>query len=208
MRWARSSKRGAYYSALAIVAIAMIMVTILLGILTACQSDNNSGIADDDINTEDKINTDSNNSNDSSTDSNNSNDNNADNNNPNDDMSNIKYIYAIINDNRLEIELSRNIAVNALLERLKEGNITYTARDYGGFEKVGSIGVALPTSDTNINAEAGDVMLYQGNQIVMFYGENRYSYTRIGRIKGYSIAQLKSILNAEGGNIEVTLSLN
>lgn len=198
MRWARSSKRGAYYSALAIVAIAMIMVTILLGILTACQSDNNSGIADDDINTEDKINTDSNNSN----------DNNADNNNPNDDMSNIKYIYAIINDNRLEIELSRNIAVNALLERLKEGNITYTARDYGGFEKVGSIGVSLPKSDTNINAEAGDVMLYQGNQIVMFYGENRYSYTRIGRIKGYSIAQLKSILNAEGGNIEVTLSLN
>lgn len=198
MRWARPSKRGAYYSALAIVAIAMIMVTILLGILTACQSDNNSGIADDDINTEDKINTDSNNSN----------DNNADNNNPNDDMSNIKYIYAIINDNRLEIELSRNIAVNALLDRLKEGNITYTARDYGGFEKVGSIGVALPKSDTNINAEAGDVMLYQGNQIVMFYGENRYSYTRIGRIKGYSIAQLKSVLNAESGNIEVTFSLN
>lgn len=198
MRWARPSKRGAYYSALAIVAIAMIMVTILLGILTACQSDNNSGIADDDINTEDKINTDSNNSN----------DNNADNNNPNDDMSNIKYIYAIINDNRLEIELSQNVTVNALIARLREGNITYTARDYGGFEKVGSIGVALPTSDTNINAEAGDVMLYQGNQIVMFYGENRYSYTRIGKIKGITTTQLRSVLNAERGNIEVTFSLN
>lgn len=198
MRWARPSKRGEYYSALAIVAIAIIMVTILLGILTACQSDNNSGIADDDINTEDKINTDSNNSN----------DNNADNNNSNDDMSNIKNIYATINDNRLEIELSQNVTVNALIARLREGNITYTARDYGGFEKVGSIGVALPTSDTNINAEAGDVMLYQGNQIVMFYGENRYSYTKIGKIKGITTTQLRSVLNAERGNIQVTLSLN
>lgn len=203
MRWVRPSKADSFGRCLLIVAIAMIMVTILLGILTACQSDNNSGATDDNGKTED-----SNNSSDNNTDSNNSNDNNVDNNNSNDDMSNIKNIYATINDNRLEIELSRNIAVNALLERLKESDITYTASDYGGFEKVGSIGVSLPKSDTNISAEAGDVMLYQGNQIVMFYGENRYSYTRIGRIKGYSTAQLKSILNAEGGNIEVTLSLN
>lgn len=198
MRWASPSEMGTLYRILAIAAIAIIMATILLGMLTACHSDNNSGIADDDNKSEENINTDSNNSTDDNTDSNY----------PNDDMDNIKYIYATINDNRLEIELSQNVAVNALISRLKEGNITYTARDYGGQEKVGSIGASLPTRDTNINAEAGDVMLYQGNQIVMFYGENRYSYTRIGRIKGYSIAQLKSVLNAESGNIEVTLSLN
>lgn len=194
MRWVRPSKLDSFGRCLLIVAIVIITAIISFGLLTACQSDNNSGATDDSGKTEN---------------SNNSSDNNGNGNDfNNDDMSNIKYIYAIINDNRLEIELSQNIAVNALLERLKESDITYTARDYGGFEKVGSIGVSLPTSDTNINAEAGDVMLYQGNQIVMFYCENRYSYTRIGRIKGYSTAQLKSILNAEGGNIQVTLSLD
>lgn len=194
MRWVRPSKLDSFGRCLLIVAIVIITAIITLGLLTACQSDNNSGATDDSGKTED---------------SNNSSDNNGNGNDfNNDDMSNIKYIYAIINDNRLEIELSQNIAVNALLERLKESDIIYTARDYGGFEKVGGIGVSLPTSDTNINAEAGDVMLYQGNQIVMIYGENRYSYTRIGRIKEYSTAQLKSILNAEGGNIQVTLSLD
>lgn len=193
MRWGRMSRAFALNRGLIIVAIAMIIITISLGLLTACHSDNYSGATDDNSNTED------------SNSSNNNNDNGSD---LNDDMSNIKYIYAIINDNRLEIELSQNVAVNALIERLKESDIFYTARDYGGFEKVGSIGVALPTSDTNINAEAGDVMLYQGNQIVIFYGENRYSYTRIGRIKGYSTAQLKSVLNAGNGNVQVTLSLN
>lgn len=193
MRWGRMSRAYSLNRGLIIVVIAMIIITISLGLLSACQSDNISGVTDD---------------NNSAGDINDPNDNNGNSNNPNDDLSNIKYIYATIYDNRLEIELSQNVAVNALIERLKESDISYTARDYGGFEKVGSIGVALPTSDTNINAEAGDVMLYQGNQIVIFYGENRYSYTRIGRIKEYSTAQLKSLLNAGNGNVQVTLSLN
>lgn len=193
MRWGRMSRAFALNRGLITVAIAMIIIAISLGLLTACLSDNISGITDDTNNAGE---------------SNDPNDNNGNSNNSNEDSSNINSIYATINDNKLEIELSQNIAVDALMEQLKEGNITYTARDYGGFEKVGSIGVALPTSDTNINAEAGDVMLYQGNQIVMFYGENRYSYTRIGRIKGYSTRQLKSVLNVGNGNIQVTLSLD
>lgn len=193
MRWGRMSRAYSLNRGLIIVVIAMIIITISLGLLSACQSDNISGVTDD---------------NNSAGDINDPNDNNGNSNNPNDDLSNINSIYATINDNKLEIVLSQNIAVDALIEKLKEGNITYIARDYGGFEKVGSIGVALPTSDTNINAEAGDVMLYQGNQIVIFYGENRYSYTRIGRIKEYSTAQLKSLLNAGNGNVQVTLSLN
>lgn len=193
MRWGRLSRAYSLNRGLIIVVIAMIIIAISLGLLTACHSDNISGVTDDTNNAGE---------------SNDPNDNNGNSNNSNEDSSNINSIYATINDNKLEIVLSQNIAVDALIEKLKEGNITYTARDYGGFEKVGSIGVSLPTSDTNINAEAGDVMLYQGNQIVMFYGENRYSYTRIGRIKGYSTRQLKSVLNVGNGNIQVTLSLD
>lgn len=193
MRWGRMSRAYSLNRGRIIVVIAMIIITISLGLLTACLSDNISGVTDD---------------NNSAGDINDPNDNNGNSNNSNENSSNINSIYATINDNKLEIELSQNIAVNALLERLKESDIIYTARDYGGFEKVGSIGVSLPTSDTNINVKAGDVMLYQGNQIVMFYGENRYSYTRIGRIKGYSTRQLKSVLNVGNGNIQVTLSLD
>lgn len=193
MRWGRMSRAYSLNRGLIIVVIAMLIITISLGLLSACQSDNISGVTDD---------------NNSAGDINDPNDNNGNSNNPNDDLSNINSIYATINDNKLEIVLSQNIAVDALIEKLKEGNITYIARDYGGFEKVGSIGITLPTSDINISAEAGDVMLYQGNQIVIFYGENRYSYTRIGRIKEYSTAQLKSALNAGNGNVHVTLSLD
>lgn len=121
---------------------------------------------------------------------------------------NIKNIYVIVGDNKIKVELSQNVATNALIERLKDGNITYTARDYGGFEKVGNIGISLPTSDTVIQAGAGDVMLYQGNQIVVFYGSNRYSYTRIGRINGYSTAQLRSALSVDNGDVLITLSLD
>lgn len=120
----------------------------------------------------------------------------------------IKNIYVIVGYNKIKVELSQNVATNALIERLKDGNITYTARDYGGFEKVGNIGISLPTNDTVIQAETGDVMLYQGNQIVVFYGSNRYSYTRIGRINGYSTAQLRSALSVDSGNVLITLSLN
>lgn len=117
-----------------------------------------------------------------------------------------RFIYATIGDKKLEIELSQNVATNALIERLREGDISYTARDYRGFEKVGNIG-SLPTSDTVIQAKAGDIMLYNGNQIVMFYGSNRYSYTRIGRIRELSSDELRSALNVGNGDIQVTLSL-
>lgn len=120
----------------------------------------------------------------------------------------IRHIYIIVGDKKIQVELSQNVATNALIERLRGGNITYTARDYGGFEKVGNIGISLPTSDTVIQAGAGDVMLYQGNQIVVFYGSNRYSYTRIGRINGYSTAQLRSALSVDNGDVLITLSLN
>lgn len=115
-------------------------------------------------------------------------------------------MYITINGNKLEMTLAENSAAHTLVNLLKQGDITYTANDYGGFEKVGSLGHTLPKSDTQITTQAGDVMLYLGNQIVLFYGSNSWSYTRLGRIEGYSAAELKSLFGT--GNVEVTLSLN
>lgn len=114
-------------------------------------------------------------------------------------------IYMYINDAKLEITLVQNSSVKALIDLLKEGDIEYTAHNYGGFEKVGDIGYSLPTNNTQINAASGDVMLYQGSQIVVFYGSNSWSYTRIGRINNYSSAELRSILGSN--NTQVIISL-
>ena len=107
----------------------------------------------------------------------------------------------------LPVKIEYNKAAEALVAALREASITYEADDYGGFEKVGALGLSLPASDTHITTEAGDVILYSGSQIVLFYGSNTWSYTRIGRMQYESLDELKSFLKAGEGNISVTLSL-
>ena len=107
----------------------------------------------------------------------------------------------------LPVKIENNDAVNALVAALREASITYDAHDYGGFEKVGAPGLSLPASDTQITTQAGDVVLYSGNQIVLFYGSNSWSYTRIGKMQYGTLDELKDFLQAGQGNITVTLSL-
>lgn len=107
----------------------------------------------------------------------------------------------------LPVKLEDNEATKALVVVLREAPITYEARDYGGFEKVGALGMTLPSGDTHITTQAGDVILYGSNQVVLFYGSNSWSYTRLGRMQYESLEELKAFLKAGQGNISVTLSL-
>ena len=125
---------------------------------------------------------------------------------PNVDLE-VSQMYITINDNKLEVTLAKNESVAALIEILKQGDIVYFADDYGGFEKVGNIGHTLPRNDTQIKTEAGVVILYPGNQICLFVGSNSWSYTRIGKIKGYSAQELRTLLGAGNGRVEVRISL-
>ena len=106
----------------------------------------------------------------------------------------------------LPVRLVDNAATRTLMDALREAPITYEADDYGGFEKVGGLGRSFPTSNEQITTVAGDVILYSGNQIVLFYGSNSWSYTRLGRIEYASLDELKSFLKAGQGRISVTLS--
>ena len=106
----------------------------------------------------------------------------------------------------LPVILVENEATRTLVAALQESPITYEADDYGGFEKVGALGRSLPTSNQQITTQAGDVILYSGNQIVLFYGSNTWSYTRLGRIQYTTLDELKSFLKAGQGRISVTLS--
>ncbi len=114
-------------------------------------------------------------------------------------------IYLTIGTHKIAVKLEENVATKALVELLKEGDLSYTAHDYGGFEKVGSLGHALPHEDRQMTTEAGDVILYSGDQIVLFYGSNSWSYTKIGKIQG-SASEIKEILT-ESNPITVTIGL-
>ena len=87
-----------------------------------------------------------------------------------------------IGDRTFTATLEDNQAVAELVEMMEEGPVTITLDDYGGFEKVGSLGRSLTTSNSQTTTTAGDIVLYNGNNIVMFYGSNSWSYTRLGRI--------------------------
>ncbi len=110
-----------------------------------------------------------------------------------------------INNHVLVVTLVDNSATRALVERLQEGNVSYSSSNYGNFETVGNIGFSLPTSNSSITTQAGDVILYQGNQICIFYGSNSWSYTRLGRISNASQEELRSLLSH--GTVNITLSL-
>lgn len=107
----------------------------------------------------------------------------------------------------LPVVLTENAATEALVAALRESPISYTAGDYGGFEKVGPLGLTLPANNSQITTQPGDVILYSGNQIVLFYGSNTWSYNRLGKIQYESLDELKSFLKAGEGIISVTLSL-
>ena len=78
--------------------------------------------------------------------------------------------------------LENNTAVNELVDMMKDGPVTIAMDDYSGFEKVGSLGRSLTRNDSQTTTHAGDIVLYNGNNIVMFYGNNSWSYTGIGKV--------------------------
>ena len=99
--------------------------------------------------------------------------------------------------------LEENAAVEALVEMMENGPVTIQMRDYSGFEKVGPLGQSLPTSNQQTTTYAGDIVLYQGDQIVMFYGSNSWSYTRLGHID--DLTGWEEALGS--GDVTVTFSL-
>lgn len=99
-----------------------------------------------------------------------------------------------------------NSSVEALKELLAEGPLTINMSDYASMEKVGPIGTSLPRNDEQITTGAGDIILYQGNSLVIYYDTNSWNFTRIGKINDVTQAEL---LEAFGdGEVTVTFSLN
>lgn len=99
--------------------------------------------------------------------------------------------------------LENNPAVDAFVEMMNDSPIIIQMNDYSGFEKVGSLGTNLPADDKQTTTHVGDIVLYNGNQIVIFYGSNSWSYTRLGKID--DLSGWEDALGS--GDITVTFSL-
>lgn len=98
-----------------------------------------------------------------------------------------------------------NSSTQALKEQLAKGNITVEMEDYANMEKVGSLGIRLPRNDKRTTTGPGDIILYQGHNLVIYYDTNSWSFTRLGKINDASQADLKAALGK--GDVTVTLSL-
>jgi len=101
--------------------------------------------------------------------------------------------------------LEDNSSVDALKEYLSDGPVTLSLEDYAGMEKVGDLGISIPSNDEQMNTSAGDIILYQGRSFVIYYGSNSWSLTRLGNIENISADELKEALGS--GDVDVTLSL-
>ena len=111
-----------------------------------------------------------------------------------------------INNYELTATLVDNSSTQALIEKLKESDITINMNDYGNMEKVGQLDFSLPRNDQNITTESGDLILYQGNNFVIYYDTNNWSLTKLGKIDNVDKQQLRNILGS--GSVIATLSLD
>ncbi len=112
-----------------------------------------------------------------------------------------KFIILKIKNQEFLLELEDNSATKEFVKKLP---LTISFSDYGGFEKVGSLGFSLPRNDEQMTTNPGDVVLYNGNNIVVFYGNNSWSYTKIGHVDDVS----RLVNSLSESNIEITFQIS
>ena len=109
----------------------------------------------------------------------------------------------MIGDTAVAVDWEDNESVEALCELCREEPLTISLSMYGGFEQVGALGASLPRRDVQTTTTSGDIVLYAGDQIVVFYGSNSWAYTRLGHISDQSAADMKALLGS--GDVSITL---
>lgn len=110
-----------------------------------------------------------------------------------------------VNDTTFTATLEENSSAKAFAEFLAQGDMTLDMHDYGSFEKVADLPRSFPRNDTQIDTDAGDIILYQGNSITIYYDKNSWNFTRLARIDNVNKKRLQQILGK--GNVKATFSV-
>lgn len=103
------------------------------------------------------------------------------------------------------VEWEDNQAVSDLMALAAGGPITVELSMYGGFEQVGPLGTSLTVDDEQITTQPGDIVLYAGNQISIFYGANSWAYTKLGHITDKTADEMADLLG--NGDVSVTITV-
>lgn len=111
-----------------------------------------------------------------------------------------------IGETRTEVQWEDNDAVSALRDLVSREPVIIETEQYGGWEQVGAIGSRLPRNDEQTTAVPGDIMLYSGDQIVLFYGDNSWAYTSLGHITDPDETGLRQLLSADRCTIRICIS--
>lgn len=106
-----------------------------------------------------------------------------------------------VNGYTFEVELENNTSANALKEYVSKEKRILSLDDYGNFEKVGDLGITLPRNDETITTKEGDLILYLGNKLCLYYNQNTWDFTKLGHIK--DTTHLKEAIGK--GSVQVTL---
>lgn len=116
-----------------------------------------------------------------------------------------KMLQLKIADTIVEVAWEDNESVEELRKLCEEEPLTIQMSMYGGFEQVGSVGTSLPRNDAQTTTSSGDIVLYSGNQIVVFYGSNSWAYTRLGHITDQDEESMAQLLG--NGDVTITISM-
>lgn len=106
-----------------------------------------------------------------------------------------------VNGYTFEIELENNTSAKAFKEYVSKEKRVLSLDDYGNFEKVGDLGTSLPRNDETMTTKEGDIILYLGNKLCLYYNQNTWDFTKLGHIK--DTTHLKEAIGE--GSVTVTL---
>lgn len=106
-----------------------------------------------------------------------------------------------INGIAVDVQWENNDAVSELLDYVKDAHIVVHTSAYGGFEQLGSFPQRFSRNDVQMTTEPGDIVLYSGDQLVVFFGSNSWSYTKLGHIN-LAAEKLAELLGGESAVIE------
>ncbi len=111
---------------------------------------------------------------------------------------------AKIDEEVLEIEWEDNDSVTSLIQKVEKEDVIIEMRRYGSFEQVGDLGFSLPSQDIQMNTQAGDLVLYGSDQVVLFYGNHSWSYTKLGKVKNKSEKEMTQLLSDHNVTLNLT----
>lgn len=106
-----------------------------------------------------------------------------------------------VNGTGLDVTWENNETVQELRQVLENGDITVDTHQYGGFEQVGSLQQGFVRNDVQMTTAPGDIVLYSGNSVVLFYGSNSWAYTKLGHIANLSSDELEALLGGENAQV-------